>query len=700
VSTKVDNALDQAYRLETLAEELAGTRNPQQVLDAVTSSGVAAAGARAGLIALLDDAGERLEIVAWRGFDEETMREWESFELSDDLPLSRAVLRGEPVFIGSRTERDEQFPAFAGHGGGSHALVCLPLIVDGRAYGGLTLSFDQDEHFDSERRRFKLALSRQVAQALDRTRLFAAEQQLRRRMSFLAEAGEVLSSSRDYRETLSKIAGLTVPWLADWCAIDMLSEDGTELQRLAVAHSDPGLVAWAQELGDRYPADLDSPRGVAKVLRSQEPELIPEITDELLVEASEGDDELLAILRRLVLRSAIIVPLLARGRTIGAVTLVRSDSGDRYSEDDLLLAVELARRSAIAVDNSLLFAETQLQADAGRALDHVAEAVVLVDETGVARYWNPMAERLTGLRAEQVIGGPVDAVIPTWPELIEQATRAERGSPSAPVVVPLSSPEGDRWCELRVVSFDQGFVYTFRDVTADRELERMRSDFVATTSHELRTPLAAIYGAIRTLRRSDIALPDDQREVFLDMIEHEAEHLRTICDQLLTAGRLDAGDLSASLEPVDVVSLVRRVVASAEVGVARTTVVRFVADHESLYALADEDMLRQVLANLVDNAAKYSPNGGEIQIRASASDRRIEIAVEDAGIGIPDDAQARIFEKFFRVDANLNRGVGGAGLGLYIARELTEQMEGRLTLRSAEGRGSIFEVELPAAELE
>jgi signal transduction histidine kinase len=248
-----------------------------------------------------------------------------------------------------------------------------------------------------------------------------------------------------------------------------------------------------------------------------------------------------------------------------------------------------------------------------------------------------------------------------------------------------------------VVSFDQGFVYTFRDVTADRELERMRSDFVATTSHELRTPLAAIYGAIRTVRRSDISLPDDQREVFLDMIEHEAEHLRTICDQLLTAGRLDAGDLSASLEPVDVVSLVRRVVATAEVGVARATVLRLAADHESLYALADEDMLRQVLANLVDNAVKYSPDGGEIQIRACASDRRIEIAVEDGGIGIPHDAQARIFEKFFRVDANLNRGVGGAGLGLYIARELTEQMDGRLTLRSVEGRGSIFEVELPAA---
>jgi PAS domain S-box-containing protein len=695
----IGTALDQAYRLERLAEELAQTRDPQQVLDAVTSSGVAAAGARAGMIALLDDEGERLEIVAWRGFDEDTMREWESFELRDDLPLSRAVLRGEPVFIGSRADRDRDFPAFARRGGHSHALVCLPLIVEGGpAFGGLALSFDQEEEFDEERRRFKLALSQQVAQALDRTRLFAAEQQLRRRMSFLAEAGDLLSSSLDYRQTLSKIAQLTVPWLADWCAVDMLSEDRTQLQRLAVAHSDPEMVAWAQKLGDRYAPDLDSPHGVPRVLRSRDPELVREVTDELLVAASEGDRELLSILRRLALRSAIIVPLVARGRAIGAVTMVRSTSEARYTDDDLQLAIELARRAAVAVDNSLLFAETQHQADAGRALDHVAEAVVLVNDVGVVRYWNPMAERLTGLPAEQVLGRSAGAVIPGWTELTGQVSLSEGEGPSAPVVVPFSSPDGDRWCELRAVRFEQGCVYTFRDVTADRELERIRSDFVATTSHELRTPLAAIYGAIRTVRRPDISLPDEQREVFFEMIEREAEHLRVICDQLLTAGQLDAGQLSFSVLPVDVVSLAKEVLAAAEVVAASTAVFRLDADQKPLLALANEAMLRQALANLVDNAVKYSPDGGEIEIRVTHSQQRIQIAVSDHGIGIAQNAQARIFEKFFRADPNLSRGVGGTGLGLYIAKQLTEQMDGRLTLRSTEGAGSTFAIELPATD--
>jgi PAS domain S-box-containing protein len=695
LTTTDDSALEQAYRLEKLAEELSQTRNPQQVLDAVTSSGVAAAGARAGMIALLDDAATRLQIVAWRGFSEETMREWEQFEVRDDLPLSRAVLRGEPVFIGSRAERDLQFPALRAVGGGSHALVCLPLIVEGRAFGGLTLAFEADEEFDEERRRFKLALSRQVAQALDRTRLYAAEQQLRRRVSFLAEAGEVLSSSLDYRQTLSKIAELTVPWLADWCTVDMLSDDGTKLLRLAVSHTDPEMVAWAQELGDRYAPDLDAPYGVPNVLRTQEGELIPEITDDLLVAASRDDGELLSILRRLALRSAIIVPLVARGRAIGALTLVRSDSEARYSDDDFQLAKELARRAATAVDNALLFQETQRQADASRALEHIAEGVVLVDEAGVVRYWNSMAERLTGLAAEQVVGRPASTAIPGWSELVGQARTTHARTPTPPVVVPLGAPDGDRWCELRAEAFEQGCVYTFRDVTADRELERIRSDFVATSSHELRTPLAAIYGAIRTLRRSDIVLPDEQRETFLEMIEREAEHLRGISSQLLITGQLDGGKVSPALQSVDVVQLVKDVLAAVEVGANGMTALRFDADAESLQAHADPGMLRQVVANLVDNAVKYSPEGGEIDVRVTSSHRRIEIAVSDSGIGVPLDAQARIFEKFFRADPNLSRGVGGTGLGLYIARQLTERMNGRLTLRSTVGRGSTFAIELP-----
>jgi PAS domain S-box-containing protein len=695
----VTGALVRARRLQLLTEALAETRDPQQVLDAVigTGLGLDAAGAKRGLIALVDERGEELEIAAWYGYREQTMRSWRRFALTDDFPLSRAVMRGEPVFIRSQSERDRLFPALRGRSDEGHALACLPLIVEGRTLGGLALSFAEDEDFDDDRRAFKIALARQVAQALERTRLFEAERTLRERMSFLAGVGELLSSSLDYEQTLARLAESIVPRLADWCTVDMLSEDGRELQRLALAHTDPEMVAYANELGSRYPPKLDSPYGVGKVIRSQEPDFIPEISDELLVAGSEGDEELLGILRALKLRSAITVPLVARGRSLGAVTLIRSDSDRAFTQTDLELAVELARRAATAVDNSLLFRETQRLADAARSLEHVAEAVVLLDHGGLVRHWNQGAERLTGLSARAVVGRPATEAVPGWSEIGARVTAVVDGAAPVALTLPLPSPRGERWCAVVGVSFEHGHVYTLRDVTAEHDLERMRSDFVATASHELRTPLSAIYGAIRTIRRDDVEIPAREREQFLEMIETEAERLRAIIAQLLVAGSLDADSLSISVRPVELDPLVRDVVAAAELGAPDAIRFDSRAPRTPIVALADRELLRQVLANVVDNAVKYSPEGGTVRLTLTRFRGRARIAVADEGIGIPPEAQARIFEKFFRADPGLTRGIGGSGLGLYIADALTRRMDGEIRLASTAGKGSTFTVELPLA---
>jgi PAS domain S-box-containing protein len=689
----VEAALAQAHRLQRVSQQLAEARNPQQVLDAVASSGVEAAGARAGLIALLDPTGRELELVASRGYGDASIREWLRFPVSAELPLANAVRRRAPLFIRSRQERDELFPGLSNRFHEGNALACLPLVVEGRAIGALGLSFEGEEVFDEERRRFKIALAHQVAQALERTRLYQAERELRRRMTFLARAGYLLSSSLDYRETLTQLAQLAVPQLADWCSVDMLSEDGTRIERLAVAHVDPAMVAWAEELGERYPPRMDSEHGVAQLLRTQEPQFVPEISDELLVAATEGAPGALEILRRLRLRSAISVPLVARGRALGGLTLIRSDTDRRYSEDDLELALDLARRAAQAVDNALLFREAQRQADASRALAHVADAVVLLDQRGEIRHWNPAAERLTGLRASDVLGRPAAELIEGWHQLVE---RVAAGSDAPREALPLPTPAGERWVSVRAIAFDQGVVYALRDVTSERELERVRSDFVATASHELRTPLSAIYGAIRTLRRDDIAMPSEQRAVFLEMIESQAERLRGIVAQLLVAGQVDAGSISMQLQPVAVDDVVKDVVDAARVVAAPSIELEHMVEPK-LAILADRDLLRQVLSNLVDNAIKYSPDGGEVQVRAQPSGRSIAITVSDQGLGIPAELQTRIFEKFFRIDPALSRGIGGSGLGLYIANELTRRMGGRLTVSSRLGAGSTFALELPRA---
>jgi PAS domain S-box-containing protein len=176
-------------------------------------------------------------------------------------------------------------------------------------------------------------------------------------LRFLAESGETLASSLDYRTTLANVAHLAVPTLADWCAVDVMEEDGS-VERLAVEHHDPEKIALAYELQERYPPDPDTTRGVRKVLETGEPDMMAEIPDELLDEAAL-DSEHRAIMSKLGLRSYMVVPMVARGRRHGAITLVSAESGRRYEETDLRLAEELARRAALAVDNAKLFEEAQ-----------------------------------------------------------------------------------------------------------------------------------------------------------------------------------------------------------------------------------------------------------------------------------------------------------------------------------------------------
>jgi serine phosphatase RsbU (regulator of sigma subunit) len=198
-----------------------------------------------------------------------------------------------------------------------------------------------------------MAVAQQAAYALDRARLFATQQELNERMAFLAEASQLLAGSLDPDTALSRLAALVVGRMADWCGIELLTEEG-ELRNVAVAHSDPDRVRFAQELRERYPVDPEAETGVPNVIRTGQPELYPEVTDELLIEVAE-DEEHLQLMRDLGLLSLMVVPLTARGRALGAVTFVSSDSGRHYDEEDLELAGDLARRAALSIDNAILY---------------------------------------------------------------------------------------------------------------------------------------------------------------------------------------------------------------------------------------------------------------------------------------------------------------------------------------------------------
>ena len=519
---RAEVAASASRRLQLSAEALSSAVTPEQVLDAVLTQSVAAAEARAGLIALVTEDGSDLEIIAQRGYSQRRLSDWQRFPVDGDYPLSYAVRTGEPVFITSAADRIERFPALPEIDEPTHGLVCLPLVVEGRTIGGLTFSFGTDQVFDDDRKAMKMALARQAAQALERARLYGALSEAEGRMSFLAEASRVLA--------------------------------------------------------------------------------------------------------------------------------------------------------------------------------YVGDGVFLVDRDSVVRYWNRAARLITGVEENDAIGRSASEVVPGW-ALIEEHVRpadvmsAELARATA---IPVVRNDEERWLSVVAVELGDGRVFALRDVTEEHALEQARSEFVATASHELRTPLSAVYGAVKTLRRDDVDLGGNVAETLLEMIESETERLTAIVNQILLAGQLESDRVSLVETECDLGDLIEGVVASARM-TAPDSVEFQVEATNGVTLQCDEDKLRQVLVNLVENAVKYSPDGGVVTVAFSAQNGAARIEVRDHGLGIPESDHARVFEKFTRLDPSLTRGVGGTGLGLYIARELVERMGGEIGVDSAPGAGSTFAVELPVS---
>jgi signal transduction histidine kinase len=188
------------------------------------------------------------------------------------------------------------------------------------------------------------------------------------------------------------------------------------------------------------------------------------------------------------------------------------------------------------------------------------------------------------------------------------------------------------------------------------------------------------------------------RRKLLEIIVEESSRLADIVNDLLLASQLDAGRLELHVEPCDAQALAASVLDAARTHLPEGTRISLDPGRQDVpRVVADEGQLRQVLSNLVDNAVKYSPGGGDVQVRLERAGKYVRFTVADEGLGIPPAEQSRIFEKFYRVDPDMTGGIGGTGLGLYISRELVRRVHGRIWVEPADGRGSVFHVEIPAA---
>ncbi len=344
------------------------------------------------------------------------------------------------------------------------------------------------------------------------------------------------------------------------------------------------------------------------------------------------------------------------------------------------------------------------RAIAERVLAHVADGVLLHDPRGLVRFWNSAAERITGLAPERVLGSRAEEAIPGWHAVVHQIPVGEADQRDAgSATVPLETETGELWVAASGVRFADGTVYTFRDITEDERLDQAKTDFVATVSHELRTPLASVYGAALTLQQRFSTLDGPRRDQLLALLADQANRLSTIIDELLLASklaaRLDSGRLHFEHKRFDADAVARAVVQAARLHAPAGIAIELSAPPWLPDATGDGEKVGQVLANLVENAVKYSPGGGRVDVRLERDDDRIRFAVQDEGLGIPVDEHERIFKKFYRLDPNLTRGIGGTGLGLYICRELVRRMGGEIQVASNLGRGSTFWFDLPVASV-
>jgi PAS domain S-box-containing protein len=330
-----------------------------------------------------------------------------------------------------------------------------------------------------------------------------------------------------------------------------------------------------------------------------------------------------------------------------------------------------------------------------RVLEHVGDGVFLVDEEGIVRLWNPAAEGITSIPPEDVIGRPAVEAIPGWHTILSLVPVERAAVASRAETLPVEVGGRELWLSFSAVEFSDGIVYAFRDLTAERVVDALKDEFVATMSHEVRTPLAAIYGASMTLGRDDLELTADSRHRLLDVIANESERLARIVNEILLANHIDSGRLRLASERVEPATIAHEVADSARSYAPETVRIDVSASHDLPSLPTDADRLRQVLANLVENAIKYSPDGGLVELSIEALDDRVRFAVRDEGLGIPPSEHERIFTKFYRLDPDLTRGVGGTGLGLYICRELVRRMEGRIWVAARSTGGSTFFVDLP-----
>jgi PAS domain S-box-containing protein len=508
-----------------------------------------------------------------------------------------------------------------------------------------------------------------------------------RQRDYLLEITRTITQELDLDKVLARILRISIEMLAGHAGLIALP-DRQEGWRVAVTHGIP-----------------------AAFLQTLEPLLaqVPEHEESTRFELPEINRLLQRLTRAasLGLLSGVALPLIARKQVIGLLFVFRNYLGV-FSANDKALLQSFADQAAIAVHNAQLY--TQVRDEERRIvalLDSVADGIMIMNPDHTIEHCNPALTRMLGLPAEEVRGRTHEEVIRWveqkdglsledaeaggWP-LTQHATLYMEGDlkrqerlpiPVGVTYAPLLSPEGSL---LNIIA-------SVRDITRFREAEELKSTFISVISHELKTPIALIKGYVSTLRREDASWDRKIVQDSLEVIEEEADRLTELIEDLLDASRLQAGALAINQSDVALEVLTERIAERFRTQSDSHTILVSFPDQFPVI-LGDEDRLSQVLSNLISNAIKYSPEGGEIRIRGQALPEQVVLCVSDQGPGIAADDIPHVFDRFYRA-SEATRTTKGAGLGLYLARAVVEAHGGRIWVDPRPGSGARICFSLP-----
>jgi PAS domain S-box-containing protein len=501
-----------------------------------------------------------------------------------------------------------------------------------------------------------------------------------RQRDYLLEISRALTQELDLNKLLGRILYISAEMLA----------------------GQAGLIALRAEKGGWK---IASRLGIsASLARYLEPLLaeIPDNEDPARFELPEVN-RLLQNLAKTVglgLLTGVGLPLITRERVIGVIFVFRNYPGI-FSSNDRALLQSFANQAAIAVDNAQLYQQViQDKQRMDALLDSAADGILILSPAHTITRCNPAFARMLGASMKDIVGKSHEAVIDLkchqnmltleqaeaggWP-LTPNATLYVEGdlqrSSMVPLPVgityaPLISPEGNL---LNIIA-------TVRDITRFREAEEIKSTFISVISHELKTPVALIKGYVGTLRREDANWDREIIKDSLAVIEEEADRLTNLIENLLDASRLQAGGLSINPADVALNMLAERIAKRFQ---TQSSIHKIIVEFPENFPIVngDETRLEQVLANLVSNAIKYSPDGGEIRIRGQILPEQVIVCVSDQGPGVAPDDIPHIFDRFYR-SSIAKRTTKGAGLGLYLARAVIEAHGGRIWVDTQPGKGA------------